>query len=345
LRLCHVNLSKELRGGETQLLVLVETLAGRYRQSVVVRRQARLHAKLEREGMPGLEVIPVANSVLAAVRAARGMDLIHVHEGRSVQVGAARSLLGSPFIVTRRVLNRPRSNAATRWCYARAAAIVGVSEAVSRVMRDYLGRDDVETIIDCTSRISVDADHARALRARYPGKLVIGHVGELDDRHKGQSIILEAARRAKSAAPNLVFLLVGSGRDEAALRAAARDLDNVEFTGRVDSVGDYYAAMDVFVFPSREEALGSAILEAMSCGVPAVASAVGGIPEVVKPNENGLLFDSGNAEQLFDRIVARARDDALRARFAEGARATARARSAEIVADAYASVYERVLAG
>jgi glycosyltransferase involved in cell wall biosynthesis len=79
--------------------------------------------------------------------------------------------------------------------------------------------------------------------------------------------------------------------------------------------------------------------------VPAVASAVGGIPEVVKPNENGLLFDSGNAEQLFDRIVALARDDALRARFAEGARATARARSAEIVADAYASVYERVLAG
>ncbi len=343
MRLCHINLSKELRGGEIQMMALIECLVGRYEQSLVLRRDGLLHRRLEQNVDPRLALIPVPSSIIAAVRAARDMDLLHVHEGRSVPVGALRSLLGTPFVLTRRVPKRPGNNAATRWAYRRARAIVGVSDAVSSVMRNYVGATSVETILDFTPRLAVDAERVAQLQQRFAGRFVVGHVGELDDSHKGQLVILEAARLAQASHPELHFVLVGSGRDEPMLREQAKDLKNVEFIGRVENVGDYYTAMDVFVFPSRREALGSAMLEAMSCGLPVVAADVGGIPEVVKPGENGALFVPGDAAAMLAWVVKLAEDPGLREQLAAGARAAALARRAELGATSYISVYERAL--
>jgi glycosyltransferase involved in cell wall biosynthesis len=343
LRLCHINLSKELRGGEVQTIALVECLAERFEQSVIVRRGGLLHERLKKNGCNGVRVLPVSNSLPSAMRAVRGIDLLHVHEGRSVQVGALCSVYGPPFVVTRRVLTRPKPNFFAHWCYGRASAVVGVSNAVSDVMRGYISEEKVTTIIDFVPRIASDPATASALQARYRGKIVIGHVGELDDQHKGQSVILEVARRAQADHPDLHFLLVGGGCDEMMLRDRARDLDNVEFVGRVDNVGDYYAAMDIFVFPSCEEALGSAILEAMSCGLPVIGSNVGGIPEVVRPDENGMLFPCGDADTLYDAILTLVRDPALKERLAAGARKLAETRRVEIVAQDYMAVYEGIL--
>jgi len=325
------------------MLALIECFADRYRQSVIVRRDGLLHRRLISHGPRGTAIIPVSNSVLSAVRAARNLDLLHVHEGRSVQVGALRSLRGIPFVVTRRVLRRPKPNWPTRWIYSRASAIVCVSEAVATVMRGYLNDQHVEAILDFAPKLAVNPRRVAELRQRYAGKLVVGHAGELDDRHKGQGVILQAARMAQADYPHVHFLLLGSGCDAAKLRAEARDMPNVEFMGRVDNVGDFYSAMDLFVFPSREEALGSAILEAMSCGVPVIGSRVGGIPEVVQPGENGLLFASGDAGELFRCIVALADDAQLRAKLATQARLSAQRRSVEVVAEQYSAIYQHAL--
>ena len=127
------------------------------------------------------------------------------------------------------------------------------------------------------------------------------------------------------------------------LRRQASDLDNVEFVGRVDNVGDYYSAMDIFAFPSREEALGSAMLEAMSCGLPVIGSDVGGIPEVVRPGENGFLFPNGDAYALYDAIVKLAHSSELREQLGVGARELVETRRVDIVAEDYMAVYDRVL--
>lgn len=324
------------------MLALIESLGDRYEQSVILRRDSPLHRRLAAEADPALGIVPVPSSVPAAVGAARRVGLLHVHEGRSVQVGAWASLSGTRFVVTRRVPNSPKHDLFTRWFYSRASATVGVSEAVSEVMRTYLGGHRVETILDHTPRLPVNAANVAALRERYRGKIVVGHVGELHDSHKGQMVILEAARTALRQYPRLHFVLVGSGCDGPAMRERARDLPNVEFVGWVDNVGDYYSAMNLFAFPSREEALGSAILEAMSHGLPVVGAAVGGIPEIVTPGVNGLLFRSGDADAMLARIVEVAVDPALGERLAVGARASAQARDVGQAAAQYAAVYERV---
>ena len=343
MRLCHINLSKELRGGEIQTIALVECLAERSEQHVIVRRGGLLHERLARSGLNGIRVVPVQNSLPSAMRAVRDVDLLHVHEGRSVQVGALCSISGPPFVLTRRVPTRPKPNFFARWCYGRASAVIGVSDSVSEVMRDYMSSGKVTTINDVVPRLTVNPGKAEALRARYRGKIVVGHVGELDDKHKGQTRILDVARRAQADRPELHFLLVGGGCDESMLRGRASGLSNVEFAGRVDNVGEYYAAMDIFVFPSREEALGSAILEAMSCGLPVIGSNVGGIPEIVRPGENGLLVSNGDIDALYEAIEMLAGDPDLRARLGQGGTEVAAARRVESIAEDYLAVYDRVL--
>src|SRR5690606_19020446 len=122
------------------------------------------------------------------------------------------------------------------------------------------------------------------------GKIVIGHIGELDHSHKGQGTIIEAARELEDSRPDLHFVLVGNGKDRARFRRSASGLSNIEFAGYVDNVSVYLASFDVFVYPSLREGLGLSLLVAMHFGLPIVASRVRGIPEIVEDRKNVLLI-------------------------------------------------------
>jgi len=345
LRICHVNLSKDFRGGERQTVALVRALDDRVGQKVVVRRGAPLHEEFARLDLSGVEVLPVANSPVAAVRATSGADLVHIHEGRTVTVGAVRSLLGTPFVVTRRVLKPPKDHFFARWCYRRATRIATVSNAVARNMRAYVAATPVTAIYDCIDVPPPDPSRVREIRQDLRADFVVGNVAELDDETKGQRTIIEAARRLQHESPEILFILIGRGRDEESLRAEAEDLPNVRFIGWSDQLSDYYAAMDMFVFPSRYEALGSAALEAMSFGLPVVASAVGGLPEIVTPGVNGFLVDSGDPARLAARISQLATDTILRDRLGRNALANAAAFSPDYVAEQYYELYLRAVYG
>ena len=84
----------------------------------------------------------------------------------------------------------------------------------------------------------------------------------------------------------------------------------------------YMAAADVFVLPSLTEGLGMVILEAMACGVPVVASKVGGVPEILTPGYNGLLVDPGDTQGLANSIIKLLSSEELRKNLSKGALAT-----------------------
>ena len=344
MRICHVNLSKELRGGELQTVSLVQTLLHRAHQRVVVRKDSPLHDRLTDLDLERVDVVPVPNSPIAALRATGGSDLLHIHEGRSVPIGAARSLLGTPFLVTRRVLKAPTSRPSTRWCYRRAEHVVSVSHAVSAVMSGYSPSTPVSTIYDCVATAQ-RAPADSALSEGLSGRFVIGNVAELDDDTKGQRTIIEVARRLEDEIPNALFLLIGKGKDEAALKEEASGLSNIRFVGWTDRLIDYYAAMDLFMFPSRYEALGSAVLEAMSLGLPVIASDVGGIPEIVQPGVNGFLINPTDVNAWAHRVEQISNDSFLRSRLAQNAAVTAAAFSPEAIAEQYYSLYVNAVYG
>ena len=163
------------------------------------------------------------------------------------------------------------------------------------------------------------------------------------DSHKGQRQIIAVARELARSAPDVSFLLVGAGRDEAALREEARDLPNLHFAGEVGDVGNYLAAFDIFLYPSRHEGLGSVLLDAMTFGLPMVATAVGGIPEIVQHGVNGLLCDVDDIAGLAAALLTLRADADLRRRMAAANRERAGKFSPAAMTERYIEVYRGLL--
>lgn len=154
------------------------------------------------------------------------------------------------------------------------------------------------------------------LGARDSDVLVV-YVGRLAREKK-----LDNLAEALSRVPGLRAALVGDGPDRARLEAIFEDLP-ATFTGtlRGADLAAAYASADIFAFPSDTDTFGNVVLEAMACGLPVVASSVGGQVDLVSDNETGLMFFPDDVDQ-FAAHLARYRDDPLlRARHgAEGLR-------------------------
>lgn len=341
--LCHITLAPSYRGGERQAEILLREMAVRgWPQRLVVRRGNPLAGRCR--DVAGLEITEVAPNPFAAAIAARGAALVHAHEARCVYSGAIASFLFRvPYLFTRRVPNPQRRSILRDICYRRASSAIAVSEAAATPMREQYPDVEVSVVPDAHAGLRADSATVASIRARFDGKLIIGHVGALDDSHKGQMAIIEAARAAQSDHPDWQFLLCGSGKDKDRFLAAADGLANIEFTGFVDNVGDYYGSFDLFVFPSRREALGSAMLDAMHFGLPVVASNVDGIPEFLEDGVNGRLIEPGDGKQLFAGIEALVND----AEWAASVRAAniekAMSLDAAAMADRYEDFYRQIL--
>lgn len=166
---------------------------------------------------------------------------------------------------------------------------------------------------------------------------------------KGLGYLIEAMEQLKH--DGMVLELIGSGQEEQRLAALVRDRG---LAGHVIMVGyvaaerlyEHYHRTDIFVLPSLNESFGQVLLEAMSCGLPIVASTVGGIPETVRHEINGLLVPPGDSQALVAAIRSLARDPSMRAVMGRRNAALARNRYTwEGVAARYEELYYHAVAG
>ncbi|MFH1905293.1 MAG: glycosyltransferase family 4 protein [bacterium] len=157
---------------------------------------------------------------------------------------------------------------------------------------------------------SSDKNKAEALR-RYPlcgtAGPVLGSVGSFEER-KGQVILLEAvAKLAAGPIPDIHLMLVGDGPDEEMLKAKVKTMNlekNVTFFPFTNEPNYVFERIDILVLPSLyKEGLPNVLLEAMSMGLPVVASKLAGVPEVVFDGETGYMIKPGDRSELIDAIV------------------------------------------
>jgi glycosyltransferase involved in cell wall biosynthesis len=152
-------------------------------------------------------------------------------------------------------------------------------------------------------------------------EFVFGFAGRLSEE-KGVHHLIAAAHEVLAERPSARFLIVGDGprRPELEAAARARGLDRrFDFSGFQGDTSPWYAAMDAFVLPSLTEGTPMALLEAMAHGLPAIASAVGGVPAVIGDRVNGLLVPAGDAGALQAAMLALMNDAALRHSLGENA--------------------------
>jgi len=340
--IAHVNVARGYRGGERQTELLIRGLADRkVRQVLVARRGGEL---ARRFGDVDVEVREVRGGFLSVARATRDASLVQVHEGRSVYGAYLRKLLSAtPYVVTRRVNNPIRDHGFARSAYRSAAVVVGVAPEVAAIVKAYDSAIDVAVIHSASSGFVVDASRRREIRDTYPGKFLVGHVGALDNAQKGQEHIIAAAKALEASHPDIQFLLIGGGDDEAMLKAMAEGLSNVHFTGHVNNVGDYLAALDVFILPSNREGIGSILLDAMEQQLPVIASRVGGVPDIVHDGENGLLIDPARPDQLREAILALRESPGRRQALGARGKEVVKAFTAEVMVQKYLDLYRTVL--
>lgn len=170
-----------------------------------------------------------------------------------------------------------------------------------------------------------------ARESEYPlelpeGRPRIGYAGFIE-KLKGIDLLVRAFSEIALAYPEAVLLVAGDGPEREPLEALAQSLgigDRVTFLGFIEpSVAPLISALDIFVSPSHTEAQSSSIVEAMALGVPCVATAAGGTPELVTDGENGVLVEPGSPHAIAQGVLRLLADPALAARIAENGHATA----------------------
>lgn len=217
----------------------------------------------------------------------------------------------------------------------RLDGLISISEHVKRRLQEFTGLPSSKIItvyngVD-TRVFDPNVDGTGFKREiGVEGNFMILYVGRLA-WNKGLPDLINCLPNVIKSVPNAKLVLCGRGKMEQVLRDQVTSMglqESVKFVGLVPG-GDlplYYAASDLFVLPSSLEPFGLVLLEAMSMCKPVIATRVGGIPEVVKDGENGLLVPPHDTKSLSNAVLRLVADEPLRSRLARNGRATVESR-------------------
>jgi glycosyltransferase involved in cell wall biosynthesis len=329
----HVDLGRQWRGGQSQALLLMRGLVAMGHGADLVAREGSPLAK--RALAAGLRVYPLWHLLHTEPYA-----LVHCHDAHGLTAawlaGAARQ---SRLVASRRVAYPLARNPLARARY-RAARIVAVSNFVrASVIASGVPPGQIDVVYDGVELPDLAPPRGSSRR--------LGCVGYLLPE-KGQELLIRALPPVLARYPDASLLLAGDGPCRTALERLAAELGvarAVEFAGHVEDVAAVYRSLDVFLFPSLAEPLGSALLTAMAYGLPVVARPGGAVPEVIEDGRNGLLAAGDEPGAFADAVLSLLDDAELAARLGAAARLAIEQRfSADAMIQGTLQVYHRVLA-
>ena len=349
MRILHVDPAPTWRGGERQVLLLAAELARRGHESPVI--AAPGSPLLERARAAGLPAEPLAIRGArepAAVRRladrlrALAPDVLHLHTSRAHGAGglAARIVRRRAVVVTRR-LELPIRGPFARWKYRNLADhYVAISGAVAQALRGGGVASERITIVPSALEPPPETTPREAPPAGGPFRIgtVAAFTAQKDPRTWARVAI-----RVMREDPTIRFAWAGDGELASGPKVAMREVgleERVEFFGFLADLEDFWRGIDLFFLPSVFEALGPVLLDALARGIPVVATRVGGIPETVRNDREGLLASVGDEEGLAAAILAIRRDADLHRRLGRAGRERSRKYAVEGIVDRIETVYE-----
>lgn len=358
LTVLHIDTERGWRGGERQVFWLAREMRRLGHHPLIAARPRELLAT--RASVAGLEVVGcnprseldlrAAWRLRAAIRRS-AIDVVHAHTAHGVTLGAF-AVMGTriPLVAARRVDFPLRRGPTSKWKYGRASRIIAVSDAVKRVLVDGgLSAKQIDVVPDGTDvdRPSMPASRntLRQLGVPPSAPLVV-QVAQLVG-HKDPVNFVRAMRVVIDRIPGAHALLVGEGPLRAPATEEARTLridGQVHFTGYRDDADSLLAAADVACLSSREEGLGSVLLDSLVFGRPVAATRAGGIPKIVIDGTTSLLVPVEDPAQLGSAIARLLGDPDLRQRMSVAARARASEFSVARMTERTIAVYEEVVA-
>jgi len=339
-----------LTGAPRHLLSLVDSLSDKDFSISVILPQGPLADELKKRKITTFLVPMRARSDTDAVRAIQKLlrkydpHIMHVH-GQRAGVLARLAVTGLPIkVIYTEHTRTPQfrlANPMLEWTHVRAMKILDAGThmniAVSKAVANFL----INSKVTRPAKVQVIYNGIESLEPKHIDKqtldiinqyglrkqdIIIGTVGSLNIQ-KDTATLIKAMERVLKKLPKAKLVLVGSGPLRRKLEQLAKKLkidQQVIFAGSLPSISGIVQLFTVFVLPSKSEAFGISLLEAMRSGVPVIATKVGGIPEVVVSNKNGLLVDPGNPKALSAAIMKLLNDKRLQKKLIAGGRETVR---------------------
>lgn len=199
----------------------------------------------------------------------------------------------------------------------------------------------------CVIRSGVELENYRPkLEQKKDGQIIIGMVGRLEPV-KGPEYFIRAARVVVERFPDVRFFIVGDGTLRNRLKLECKKLGisaSVEFKGWMEDIPEILPMMDILVLPSLNEAVGRVLIEAAACGVPVVASNVGGVPEIVRDGETGILVQPRNIDSIATAIITLIEDREKRLKMGSDSKAWVTDRfGADAMVENFSRLYEKLL--
>lgn len=262
------------------------------------------------------------------------INVIQTHGYKSNVIGMfLRRLCGRPWIgfahgFTDENWKVRLYNRIDRAALRRADLIVTVAESTKKLLASNgLPEAKIRLIYNAIDPSEIapkaPAEEVRRRHGLSSSHKVVGVIGRLNPE-KGQMVFLRAMATTIRGCPEAKALIIGDGQDRPALERFCRERgldEHVLFLGYQASVADYYQILDLLVLPSLSEGLPNTVLEAMSFGVPVLATAVGGVPEIIE-KDNGVLVPPNDPDALADGMVELLRNDAVRRRIGQAGRSS-----------------------
>ncbi len=317
------------------------------------------------DGFPLLPLAPrrPLRSILAMARALRTdpPELVHTMLSKDLWflVPALRATsTPAPLLLSKQMGSGVvKKDLLHRWLYQRTTRLVAISSYIERNLLDTcpVTADRIEKIpngipVDTYAREAWNAEDIRAELGIPREALVVGCTGRFSIG-KGQRELVRAFARIASELPSLHLLMVGgpSFGEEDYEREVRTLVDEAGLTARVTFAGfrndvpRLLAAMDIYAFPSYDEAFGMALVEAMAMELPVIASNSGGVPDIAIAGETALLVPPREVDPLAEALGTLARDEALRRHLGKGGRQRAPLFDLTLMFDRYENLYHRLV--
>ncbi len=319
-------------GGVSVYVVTLAAALKRLKHEVIVASSGGdLVKKLEAAGVPHINLnINVKSELhpkalagiyrLAQLVKKNNIEVIHTNTRVAQVIGEAVSILtGASHVSTCHGFFKNRLGRRLFDCWGKK--VIAISEAVrEHLVNDFkIKKSRIELIhngIDLNASLKIYTDEEKKAVKKELGLRtgpVVGIIARLSSV-KGHRFLVTAMKQVVEKQKDAQLLIVGEGEEEAALKALAQETGlsgNVIFVKSVSDTARALSIIDVFVLPSINEGLGLALLEALSCAVPVVASDTGGIYSIVKDNVTGLLVPPRDSSGLAAAILKLLEDRAL----------------------------------
>ncbi len=318
-------------GQEKRTVRLINNMDDEFKVFYVVRPGSQLYKRKNeiKAKMIPMELNPIYNpkTIYNLVKLIKENDIkiISTHSGKDAWLGNILGILTKAKVIRTRHLLTPNKNP---YSYNLSDKVVCVSKEVENYLKRLgVKEEKLTTIYTGIDTEKFKPNPLKKLRKEFlidEDTILIGIVAVLRNAKRHRDLIEAFSNLLKEdISEKIKLIIIGSGPQEKNIKKLIREKGlekDVIMTGHREDISEILSDLDIFCLPSDMEALGTAILEASSCGVPVIASQVGGIKECVKEDQNGLLFEPKNVKELTEKLKMMIIDKKLRNFYKNNAR-------------------------